>query len=169
MRLTEETRDLALSLTDKYEQRFGGNPEAGSYYRDEFIGIVGEFACSVYLTGSVDAAACQRLEALSTGVLPSGSDLIGWNLDVKTAGKTSRELYVHPRHVDSDRVYVLASVPCDLHASRQELALVERVQLIGWCYGYELREGMPNFHRGWKYRHVPSLRPMEELKNGTSL
>lgn len=170
MKVTSETRAKCKELCDAYKEQFGGSPLNGDYYRNEFISILGELAVSSYLTGSIDAAVSQRERGLAQNRICSGSDIDGFEIDVKSCGmKKPDAIFVNPKHVNADINYVLAHIPCSLNADVEELMSIERLTLIGWCSGSKLwKNDMSNFHHGWHYRNADCLNEMEKLKNDLS-
>lgn len=111
---------------------------------DQLVGQLGEYALSMYLTGSPIEYQRQRTIANTFPSLgDNGQDIFGLNIDVKTSAMRNRPspldytLAVRPKEVEPEWCYVLALVqPNGTIGIVPTMAV--RVRLVGWISTEEL-------------------------------
>lgn len=117
---------------------------------DQFVGMLGQYAFSLYLTGSPQPFYSQRLVANANPTVgDNGQDILGANLDVKTSLMRNSQdpmtysLVIRPKEIHKDHVYVLALVePNDESALKLSIPLA--VYLVGWAFQPELPDKTEN-------------------------
>lgn len=148
-----------------------GDERAAQLKMDQIIGQLGEYALSMYLTGSPIEYLRQRTIAnMYPDIGDSGQDIFGLNLDVKTSimrrpDKPALQytLAVRPREMHKDWCYVLALVMPNGHSGLSR-AIPVRVFLVGWLNGNELPE-TPDEHGTFSGAHTVAAIHLHPLPN----
>ena len=123
---------------------------------DQLTAQLGEAALSKFMTGSVDLYEKTRQERdLDKWHGDKGSDLLGYNVDVKTSRARRGldfpyNLWVREREYHEDTIYFLAIVSEDDDSS---------VFFLGWCLGSEIKSKTDDRYE----KNSRELRSMEPL------
>ena len=170
-------RDLRICIDNAQRAVIGGksNIREGkdrtkNIEMDQLVGQLGEFALSMYLTGSSIEYMRQRAVANTYPDLgDNGQDIFGLNIDVKTSAMRNRPspldytLAVRPTEIHSNWCYVLALVqPNGTNGLVPSMPV--RVRLVGWLSTEELPKTIEN-HGMFKGAYVVMAQHLHPLPN----
>lgn len=153
-----------------------GRADTHTNHESNLLGVLGEFALSKYLHGSIQPALDHRMEsirgALETGLVRDDHrDLPGLKIDVKSTrdrheiGARNLHLLVPPSQARRAGIAFVLAAPVGPKSGR--LQDVRAVQLVGWCDSSFLEPGNDGRHLSWHRRKGALLSPMDELETSS--
>lgn len=167
--------DEQARIADRLSEPFANYGRADTLENREsnLLGVLGEFALSLYLHSTIEPVVDHRMESLRGAVL-SGHvrddhrDLPGLRVDVKSTrdrngmGPRNLNLLVPPSQARRPGIAFVLAVPVEPRSGHLKDA--RAVRLVGWCDSSELEPGTDGRHLGWHRRKGALLWDMSELE-----